>query len=97
MSNNSPLSSDELTSLLRNKDNIEVHRDLGGFARKFLDQLQNDFKLTFPQPYSRTGNVFWQVFLDLIEDENEKIYFVLRSRFRATLAQCFGDVVIRSW
>lgn len=86
-------------SLLRSSDfNENVNLLLGSFAATFLENLRNEFpSLQFPQPYSGTGNVFWQVILDLCKDENNYIYFCLRSRFRAALASCFGDDVIRNW
>jgi len=97
----SPLTPDELTELLGERDKIVVQGQpgLGGFASKFLEQLRSDFPaLKFTQPYSGTGNVFIQVILDLMLDKKGgKIYFYLRSRFRAALAQCFGDDVISSW
>ena len=97
----SPLTAGELATLLCEKDKIVVDGQpgLGGFASKFLKHLRSDFpSLQFPQPYSGTGNVFIQVILDLILDKKDgNIYFYLRSRFRAALAQCFGDDVILAW
>ena len=97
----SPLTADELTEFLGEKDKIVVQGNagLGGFASKFLDQLRSDFPaLVFPQPYSGTGNVFIQVIFDLMFDKKGgNIHFYLRSRFRAALAQCFGDDVILGW
>jgi hypothetical protein len=100
-SKTSPITAEELKELLNEKAIIvaQGQQGLGGFASKFLDQLRNDFPaLKFPQPYSGTGNVFIQVILDLMLDKKGgNIYFYLRSRFRAALAQCFGDDVILGW
>ena len=96
-----PLTADELTERLGEKDKIVVQgqHGLGGFASAFLAQLRQEFPaLVFPQPYSGTGNVFIQVILDLFLDKKDgNVYFYLRSRFRATLAVCFGDDVIKNW
>ena len=98
----SPITADELTELLGERDRIVVQgqQGLGGFSVKFLDLLRSDFPaLYFPQPYSEgVNNVFLQVIIDLMLDKKGgSIYFYLRSRFRAALAQCFGDEVIGSW
>ena len=97
----SPITAGDLKESLNEKAIIVVQGQpgLGGFAAKFLDRLRSDFPaLQFPQPYSGTGNVFIQVILDLMFDKKGgNIHFYLRSRFRAALAQCFGDEVIRNW
>jgi hypothetical protein len=97
----SPLTADELKDFLKETDRAVINgpHGLGGFAVKFLDQLRNDFPaLQFPQPYSGAGGVFWQVILDLMLDKKGgNIHLYLRSRFRAALAQCFGDDTILGW
>lgn len=96
-----PLTADELKERLDQKDKIVVQgkHGLGGFAVDFLERLQKDFpSFQFPEPYTKTGNVYLQVLLDLMMDRKDgHIYFYLRSRFRAALAQCYGDDVIKGW
>ena len=100
---NSPLGDNELKNRLQVKHGIVARGQagLGGFGKKLLDQLKRDFHpFQFPVPGKATGNVNLQVFLDLVRDKKSrpfKFYYCLRSRFRAALAQCFGDSTIRSW
>lgn len=98
----SPITSDELKDFLGERDAVVIHgpHGLGGFAVKFLDQLRKDFPELekFPEPYNGNDQVFWQVILDLMFDKKGgNVHLYLRSRFRAALAQCFGDDIILSW
>jgi hypothetical protein len=99
---NSPLGDDELQNRLKEKHGVVARglHGLGGFGKKILAQLTKDFPpFQFPIPGKATGNVNLQVFLDLVRDKkkDKKFYYCLRSRFRAALAQYFGDTVINSW
>ena len=99
---NSPLGDDELQNSVKEKHGIVARGQagLGGFGKKMLTQLKKDFPpFQFPIPGSTTGNVNLQVFLDLVCDKKKggKFYYCLRSRFRAALAQYFGDTVINGW
>ena len=106
---NGPILSDELKDLVGDKDKIVTQgvHGLGGFGRDFLAALHAGEASTanpngwpavqFPVPYT-IGNVFLQTFIDLVIDKKGgQIYFILRSRFRAALAQCYGDATIQNW
>ena len=99
----SPLTVDELTNILHENDNIVVSgtAGLGGFGKKLFGKIKNNslsLPKEFPQPHDNNDNAYLQVFLDLIRaKKGGYIHFYLKSRFRAALAQCFGDDEILSW
>ncbi|MBR2693422.1 MAG: hypothetical protein IKE69_04335 [Thermoguttaceae bacterium] len=87
---------DDIKIALGEKDKIVVQgsRGLGGFAHQFYDGLTKKFP---GHAFTVPANVYSCLFLDFIKMDDEQLYVVLRSRFRAALATVFGDSVIKTW